>query len=181
MPGSVTVDAKAQKTNGSMRMIDGSMKAKAVKDGSMKAKAEKTAVDGGSMPTVDAKAEKANGGSMRVVDGSMKTKAEKERDGSMKTKAEKTTNAGSMRTVDAKAQKLEGSMRTIVDGSMAKAEKGDGKGGSMRLVETKARKETPHTAARRLLDKVHGEVLSSCKAVMTLQKKKQIMKNEQEK
>lgn len=39
------------------------------------------------MPTVDAKAEKANGGSMRVVDGSMKTKAEKERDGSMKTKA----------------------------------------------------------------------------------------------
>ena len=41
MPGSITVDAKAQKMNGSMRMIDGSMKAKAVKDGSMKAKAGK--------------------------------------------------------------------------------------------------------------------------------------------
>lgn len=54
---------------------------------------EKTAVDGGSMRTVDSKAEKANGGSMLAVDGSMKTKAEKERDGSMKTKAGETSSS----------------------------------------------------------------------------------------
>ena len=46
-----TIDAKAEKTNGSMRLVDGSMKAKAEKFG--------------------------GGGSMRLVDSSMKSKAGK--------------------------------------------------------------------------------------------------------